>query len=327
MDINGQYLPIQSLDLEAESKITFNLYVNLPLNQRYILYRRAGGKIESSKLEHFSASNMSLFYIEKDDYKEFVKYVANRMQQLITQDDTLQSRKMAANAAKAILGSTLTQTDVAIAQALMGNLRDITEKIIEDVLVSSQSVHRKMFHRLIQLAEKGSDYQKHPVNVASLAILITFGIGYNRPQLLSDMAMAALLHDIGLSKIPPKIAQHSHDVLKLSIAEREQIYRHPEFAIEILKEKNVSVSEISKMIILQHHEEFNGNGYPKALRGYHVNELSQILRVADDIDMLFADFYSSSGNLKLRVMELLNHMATQKVISPGLLMRIRQVIF
>ena len=81
------------------------------------------------------------------------------------------------------------------------------------------------------------------------------------------------------------------------------------------------------MIILQHHEEFNGNGYPKSLRGYHVNELSQILRVADDIDMLFADFYSSPGNLKLRVMELFNHMASQKVISPGLLMRIRQVIF
>jgi hypothetical protein len=65
--IEGNYLPIQSLDIEADTKINFNLYVNLPLNNRYILYRRAGGHIESHRMEKLNDGNLSNFFIEKKD--------------------------------------------------------------------------------------------------------------------------------------------------------------------------------------------------------------------------------------------------------------------
>jgi hypothetical protein len=66
------YLPIQSLDIEAETKITFDLYVNLPLNQKYILYRKKGGTLATSKMEMFTNNNVKNFFIQRDDYQEFV---------------------------------------------------------------------------------------------------------------------------------------------------------------------------------------------------------------------------------------------------------------
>ncbi|MEZ0392619.1 MAG: HD-GYP domain-containing protein [Pseudobdellovibrionaceae bacterium] len=320
------FLPIQSLDIEAETKINFDLYVNLPLNEKYILFRRAGSSIESHKLEKLTEGNLSNFFIEKKDYTEFVKYVALRIKSLVGTQDSDENRRLMATAAKSILSSTLNQTDPAIAAALMGNLNDITGTIIESTLENTTYGSKKLFRRLSQLAERGSDFQKHPVNVASLAVLITFGIGYSREKILTDMAMAALLHDIGLSKLPPKIIPNAHQVLRLSIFERDWVYKHPLQALEILEEKKIQISDLAKTIILQHHEEFNGSGYPSGLRGFTINELSQILRVADEIDQLFVEFYTTPGNLRLRVVELLQRLSEQKVVEPLLLSRIRQVL-
>jgi HD-GYP domain-containing protein (c-di-GMP phosphodiesterase class II) len=324
------FLPIQSLDIEADSQISFNLYVNLPLNKKYILYRKAGGHMESYRMERMTEANVSNFFIEKKDYNEFVKYVAQRIRALVGTQDSTENKKMMQAAAKAILSSTLDQTDPAIAQAMMNNLNDITgtiiESALENVAFGNSSAPKKLFSRLAMLADKGSDFQKHPVNVASLAVLITFGIGYSREKILTDVAMASLLHDVGLSKLPPKVIGHAHQPLKLGIAERELIYKHPEMSVELLEEKNIPMSDLAKTIIKQHHEEFNGSGYPSGLRGYTINELSQILRVADEVDQLFTEFYSSPGNLKIRVAELLRRLGEQKVIEPLLLSRIRQVL-
>jgi len=324
------YLPIQSLDIEAETEIGFNLYVNLPLNNKYILYRRAGGQINMQRMEKLNEGNLSNFFIEKKDYNEFVKYVAQRIRDLVGTTDNDENRRMMQAAAKAILSSTLDQNDPAIAAALMSNLKDITgtiiESALENVTYGPSGASKKLFHRLVQLADKGSDFQKHPVNVASLAVLMTFGIGYSREKILTDVAMAALLHDVGLSRLPPKVIPHAHHPLRLGIYERDWVYKHADLSIDIIEEKNIPISDLAKTIIRQHHEEFNGSGYPNGLRGYTINELSQILRVADEVDQLFNEFFSSPGNLKIRVAELLRRLGEQKVIEPLLLSRIRQVL-
>lgn len=324
--VEGVYLPIQSLDIEAETQINFNLYVNLPLNNRYILYRRAGGSVETHKMEKFKDGNLSNFFIEKKDYLEFVKYVASRIKTLVGTNTTPEMKKVMEVTAKSILSSTMNQNDPAIATALMGNLNDIAGVVIEAALESSGYGGKKIFQRIFQLSQKGTDFQKHPVNVASLAVLLTFGIGYSREKILSDMAMAAVLHDIGLSKLSPKLIQHAHNILHAPMNDREHLYKHPQVSLDILKEKKIPVSDVTKTIILQHHEEFNGSGYPQGLRGFHINELAQILRVADELDQVFTEFCEKPTDLKVRVTDLLIRLGEQKVIEPSLLGRLRRVL-
>ena len=230
-------------------------------------------------------------------------------------------------AAKSILSSTLNQNSPAVAEALMTNLNDITGMVIEAALESTSGYNgKKLFQRVFQLSQKGTDFQKHPVNVASLAVLLTFGIGYSRQQILSDIAMAAVLHDIGLARLSPKVIQHAHDVLHVSMEDRELLYKHPEVSIEILEEKKIPVSDTTKLIIRQHHEQFNGSGYPLGLRGFHINELSQVMRVADELDQVFQEFCKNPTDLKARVAELMLRLGEQKVIEPALLARIRKVL-
>jgi HD-GYP domain-containing protein (c-di-GMP phosphodiesterase class II) len=323
---NENYLPIQSLDIEAGQTMNFSLFVQLPLNQKLLLYRKPGSTIESQKLEKFASGSAPNFYIKKEDYNEFVKYVALRLRSFVGAEDSGENRKLMTAAAKSLLTSTFSQTDASIVKALMGNLNDITSVIIENVLESSSSGSKKLFQKLSVLAQKGSHFQKHPVNTASLAVLITFGIGYSRSKILSDIATASLLHDLGLSKLPVHLISMAHDVLQANVSDRANLYGHPEGTLKILEERGIHVSELTKTIILQHHEEFNGSGYPSGLRGYTINELSQILRVADDIDQIFTNLPNSGGNLRAEITKLVQRLGEQKVIEPLLLSRIREVL-
>ncbi len=325
MELHKDFLPIQSLDIEAETKISFDLYVNLPLNRKYVLYRRAGSHIPRERLARMSEQNVGHFYIEKKDYRKFIAYVAERLQGLLGSVSTAENKTYMMTAAKAVLSSTIHQNDPAITRVLMENLNDITSTLIEGILENSHG-QRKLFTRFAALADKGSNYQKHPVNVASLAVLLSFGIGYSSDKTLIEMATAGLLHDIGLSKLPPKVIAGAHNPQDLDRVSRTLVHQHPELTLQLLEERQIFISSLAETIILQHHEQFNGSGYPNGLRGFAINELAQILRVADDLDQLISEFENRPGSLKHQVIEHFDYLGERKVIEPMLLDRIRHVL-
>ena len=321
------YLPIQSLDIEAEKRITFDLFLNLPLNDRVILYRRKGGALESSKLAAFAESNVQSFWIRKEDYNEFVKYVAARLKTLVDKPDQPGGKQMMVSAAKAILSSTFSSSSSAMVKALMGNLNEITGVLIESVLENISTSRKQAFRNLVAIADKGTDFHKHPVNVTSISVLIAFGIGYSTDKILAEVAMGALLHDIGLAKVPPRVANSAHDPMLLDRNERALLYQHGQLGLQILEEKKIKISEIVRAIITQHHEQFNGFGYPNALRGYVVNEFAQIVHVADEIDQIVRDEGSLAENLRTQLTRLFDQYTADKVIDPALANRIRRLFF
>lgn len=334
-EMTDSYVPIQCLDIEAQTAIPFDLYVNLPRNQKIILYRRSGAVLEMDRLQNFAANNFTHFYIQKEHYREFVKYVALRFRTLLGLASSPDQARLMSGVAKSVLTSTFRQDGGKIAQVLMDNLNDITGTIIESSLEGTVYLKAKqMFQRLSQLAEKGTDFQKHPVNVTSLAVLLSFGIGYNNERILGDLAMAALLHDVGLSRLSTQIIQQAHNPMELTPEERLQLKTHPELAIDVLKERDVPISDLTGIIISQHHEEFAGTGYPLGLRGYNLNELSQILRVADEIDQIFGKIQAAKQvqfelqpvTMRQGLQDLFDHLRSNKVIEPGLLARIRYLI-
>ncbi len=91
---------------------------------------------------------------------------------------------------------------------------------------------------------------------------------------------AAYLHDIGKINIPKKFNESE----KLSQEEWEVLKSHPQNAAEIIK--NVHSLKDSVPIILQHHERYDGAGYPKGLKGEEIHYLARILTVIDSFDAM-----------------------------------------
>lgn len=93
--------------------------------------------------------------------------------------------------------------------------------------------------------------------------------------------IAAHLHDIGKIGIPDAILNKT---TQLSDEEWKLVKRHPAIGAEILS-KSYHLNELKNMV-LYHHEQFNGNGYPEGRKGEQIPLGSRIIAIADSIDAM-----------------------------------------
>ena len=123
----------------------------------------------------------------------------------------------------------------------------------------------------------------HSINVALIATLIALQIGY-QGNYLRNLCLGALLHDLGKLMIPSSILNKPSG---LTPEEFEIVKRHPIQGQYMLQ--NVSVPSEVLFSIRQHHERWNGQGYPDRLMKRGIHQSAQIVAVADVFDALTAD--------------------------------------
>lgn len=124
----------------------------------------------------------------------------------------------------------------------------------------------------------------HCVNVCVLSLLTGITMGYERSRLL-QLGMGAMLHDIGKTRVPQEILNKPEP---LTPDEFEIIKKHTVYGFEILR-KFSGISLPVATVALQHHERWQGQGYPQGLRGALIHEYAAITSVADAFDAMTAD--------------------------------------
>jgi diguanylate cyclase (GGDEF)-like protein/putative nucleotidyltransferase with HDIG domain len=96
-----------------------------------------------------------------------------------------------------------------------------------------------------------------------------------------SLICAAYLHDVGKINIPEEILMKTGP---LNDEEWQIMKNHPQKAVEIIE--NISSLKYLSPIILQHHERYDGKGYPNGLKGEEINYLARLLTVADSFDAM-----------------------------------------
>jgi putative nucleotidyltransferase with HDIG domain len=97
---------------------------------------------------------------------------------------------------------------------------------------------------------------------------------------LWELTLGALLHDIGKSRVPPKILNKKG---RLTEEEFEIVKKHVEWGVEIAS-KTPAVPKDAYHAISQHHERLSGKGYPAGIKDLH--QFGLIVAVADTSDAI-----------------------------------------
>src|SRR5262245_38803819 len=119
------------------------------------------------------------------------------------------------------------------------------------------------------------------VNVGILATKVGAGLGYHGKE-LERLTFAGLLHDIGLFAVPQSLITKSG---RLTKEERTLIEQHPELGYQTIQKAGPKYDWLAQ-VVSQAHERWNGQGYPKKLKGREVGEFAQIIGVVDIFDAL-----------------------------------------
>jgi putative nucleotidyltransferase with HDIG domain len=136
-------------------------------------------------------------------------------------------------------------------------------------------------HAIAAITEMRDPYTAgHQLRVAELACAIAREMGRPEEE-IEGLHMAGALHDIGKICIPAEILSKP---CKLSEAEIEIIRSHPQAGYDILK--NIDFPRPIAKIVLQHHENIDGSGYPDRISGENILLKARILRVADVVEAM-----------------------------------------
>jgi hypothetical protein len=119
------------------------------------------------------------------------------------------------------------------------------------------------------------------INVGVLATKVGVGLGYDGKE-LERLALAGLVHDIGLLVIPQSLVTKAG---RLTPEERMLIEQHPELGYQALRKLGTTYDWLTE-VVHQAHERWNGQGYPRKLQGRQINEFAQIIGVVDVFDAL-----------------------------------------
>ena len=164
-------------------------------------------------------------------------------------------------------------------QNYFNSINSISEELIENILSN-----KNLLVSLVDIKSMDNYTYAHCVNVAVISIIL--GISLNLPKKsLINLCTGALIHDIGKAFIPSEILQKPG---KLTNEEFEIIKHHPQYGYDFLG-KFFDLSSHIKLIALQHHERFDGLGYPNRLDGENISYLARIVSIADVYDALTSD--------------------------------------
>ena len=141
---------------------------------------------------------------------------------------------------------------------------------------------------------------QHSLNVALYSITLGKKLNFNQRQ-LNELALGAVLHDIGKVFIDDKILQKPG---QLTDKEFKIMQAHTELGFNFLRE-NTDLPSIIAHCAYQHHERLDGSGYPRQLKGEDIHLYAQIIGIADVFDAVTSDRIYRNALLPHQGLEIL----------------------
>lgn len=149
------------------------------------------------------------------------------------------------------------------------------------LLIDTLSSNRSFVISLSNMYASDAYLYTHCMNVGVMATLLGLANGFDEDR-IKKFGLGALLHDIGKLQIDRAILDKPG---ALTPEERVEIERHCELGYQFLV-RQPDISLLSAHCALQHHEKFDGTGYPRRLKGNDIHEFGRLLAVPDVYDAL-----------------------------------------
>jgi PAS domain S-box-containing protein len=165
---------------------------------------------------------------------------------------------------------------------------DITkiETIKENLFHELEETEKEVIFRMGEIGEVRSlETANHVKRVAEYSRLLAFkkGLDENEASLLH---LASPMHDIGKVAVPDHILNKKGE---LTSEEWTVMKSHCERGYNILKSSERPILKTAAIIAYQHHEKYDGTGYPQGLKGEEIHIFSRITAIADVFDALSMD--------------------------------------
>ena len=297
MDVSVEYIPVILNAIRVDTIVGCDLYLQNHINKeiRYVLYCSGTNVVKSDKIDDLQKHQVKNLFVRKEDKKIYLKYVESSLKHIIN-DGRVDVKEKA-----------YIVYDVA---------KNIMEDVFEDPRSGEQVERSKTWvSNTINfiIRSKGSfsgmmgiisyDYYTytHSVNVSVLGLLFAKYLGIYGGE-MHVFGTGLLLHDVGKTQIDPAIINKKE---RLNDEEFARIKMHVELGADILKQTG-GIDSTSFFPIMQHHEKYNGKGYPNGLKGDAIHKYGKIAGIIDVYDALTTQRSYSDARKPFAALKIMN---------------------
>ncbi len=264
----------------SSQAVLFDIYIKLGTN-KYLKILHSGDAFSKERIDKYkNEKKLEFLYFHKSDRRKFIQYNNFLAKKLIGN-----SQVPAQNKVGILKGTAEKYLEEAFLVGLKPQVVDQGREVCENVFQLVEN--SKDLHKLLK---SYNDFDPSAYTHAFLVTLYTSAIikqyEWQSKQTIETAAMACMFHDIGKTQISKEIALKA--VNELTPEEYEIYKTHPELGSKIV-ESNRMINNSVKQIILQHHEAFDGSGFPNGIKGSKILTLANIIGLADAFVSIMVD--------------------------------------
>lgn len=271
------------------------------LNPNGVIMLGAGTQLTDKYIERLLKMNISEIYVEEDAYAlASVHGSGSAMphaipyERLTGENDWHESKLVVDKTFLELKNNTMIRGRLSVPK-----LGDKFLRIYQSI-IGELSRQEFVKESLVRVHQKDPSLFEHALNAASLSAIIGFANKYSEKQLY-DLSTAALLYDIGMLALPKGLLTKKS---KLTLIEKKRIEHHTIEGYQMLVNRT-DIPNTAAICALQHHERYDGSGYPYRTQSPDIHEFAEIVSIADIYDALVSERYHRHSYARGNAMEFL----------------------
>ncbi|MDC1175373.1 HD domain-containing protein [Bacteriovoracaceae bacterium] len=270
-NLESNYIDISFALLKRLNRpLIFDVYVKRGENSFSKIFKK-GDLLDFDRIRVYEEKGIDVFYVTEEEHSLYCIYVEKLGEVLNERAQSFKPNE-AHEVLKELSQHTLKeiQETLEVSSASIKNAKNVVDGCIRRVSKDPKNVIKVMkllSHQPYQL--------KHSVSVSMFAVLLAIADGMESDLNIQSVGLGGFFHDIGIGQL----TFDPEDQKFLTAEQRKEMWRHPELGKEMLKQVKGIKSDVVQ-IVLQHHEQPNGHGYPNGLRGPEIYYPAKIVAIA-----------------------------------------------
>lgn len=264
-------MPVHVAMLRHVATAPVDIYVHPDRRFPPRLHCRAGLALENHRFLSLADAGIHDVYVRTGEFADFSSHLLESVESLADQNTISAADRFAA-----LQLAVAVEVEHAVRMIDCSKFVSLSGAIGSDIasyVAGSDVLPRDLF----RLARHDFNTFTHVTNVASYSVILAERMGITDRQELEQIATAAMLHDIGKRFIPGGILRKT---ARLAPDERDLVELHPTRGYEDLCDRpDLSAGQL--MMVYQHHERVDGNGYPVGVPGAEIHPWAKLLAVVD----------------------------------------------
>jgi HD-GYP domain-containing protein (c-di-GMP phosphodiesterase class II) len=270
----ARYFAADLATLRADRLLSFDLYVCV--EGQMILYRERSLAFSDDVRRRLLDNRVRQVYIHASQRPQFLGYMEHELPELLRDDHIAPSAK-----ANIVYDTSKVIVENIFENPTFGDNIRRSENLVEET-VRFLTHDADSFRNLVKLSDTDYMLYSHCVNVCTFSLGLGQQAGVNDPAELAALGIGAMLHDVGKTRIDPRIMKKR---TQLTHAEFELMKRHVEYGVDILNQIS-GIPRAAYIPVMQHGEREDGSGYPRGLPSDQIHLFGKITAIADVFDAI-----------------------------------------